>query len=260
MCRFLAWTGAARHLDEFVFKGDQCLVAQSRHALIGKTPLNGDGFGLAWYTDRGTPCIYKDLNPAWSDSNLKQIAYHTKAQLFLAHVRASTSMAVSRNNSHPFGVGPWCFMHNGQVGGHLRIRQALDAMIPADLYERRNGATDSEAIFLIAAGGGLDREPVAAMAHAVGRVETLARENGETPFMRFAACWTDGKRVFAARYASDRFAPSLYYKVQQGGVIICSEPLAETETWIEVPPGSAIETDGKALKFHEFAPMSLQPA
>jgi predicted glutamine amidotransferase len=254
MCRFLAWNGAARHLNDFVLHGDQCLVAQSRHALIGKTLLNGDGFGLAWYTDRGTPCVYRDVNPAWSDSNLKQIAYHTKAALFLAHVRASTSMAVSRNNCHPFSVGEWCFMHNGQVGGHLHIRQAMDGMIPPALYLSRNGATDSEAIFLIAMGEGLAQEPIAAMARAVGIAETLAREQGETPYMRFAACWSDGRRVFAARYASDRYAPSLFYRVEIDGVIISSEPLDDGSDWVEVEPGIAIETEGRSVSASTFAP------
>lgn len=107
MCRFLAWIGEPRFLDDFVLNADQSLVTQSRSALIGKTSLNADGFGLAWYGDREQPCVYKDVHPAWSDENLKQIASHTKARLFLAHIRASTSTAVSRNNCHPFSKGRW---------------------------------------------------------------------------------------------------------------------------------------------------------
>ncbi len=163
MCRFLAWAGVPRYLDEFVLNSGQSLVVQSHSALIGKAHVNADGFGLAWYGERETPCIYKDIHPAWSDANLKQIASHTKAGLFLAHVRASTSTAVSRNNCHPFARGEWSFMHNGQVGGHLHLRQRLDGMIPSDCYEDRFGATDSEAIFLIAAGDGtLEVEPARA--------------------------------------------------------------------------------------------------
>ncbi|WP_249219039.1 class II glutamine amidotransferase [Loktanella sp. SALINAS62] len=212
MCRFLAWTGAPRYLDAFVLNGDRSLIVQSRGALIGKTPLNADGFGLAWYGERETPCIYKDVNPAWSDANLEQISRHTRSGHFLAHVRASTSMATSRNNCHPFSLGRWSFMHNGQVGGHLRLRQDLDGMIPADCYAHRFGATDSEAIFLIAAGYGLDRDPIGAMMQAVGDVESLSRAKGDTPHMRFAACWSDGRTLYAARYASDRFPPACSIK------------------------------------------------
>ncbi|QFT71894.1 class II glutamine amidotransferase [Ruegeria sp. THAF33] len=255
MCRFLAWVGQQRYLDELVLEQEQSLVIQSRNALIGKTPINADGFGLAWYSDRDTPCFYKDTHPAWSDANLKQLAHHTKSRLFLAHVRASTGTATSRNNCHPFGVGRWSFMHNGQAGGHERIRQELDAMIPAHLYLHRMGATESEAIFLIAHGEGLDTDPVGAMARAVGRVEALSRRRGASPYLRFAACWSDGKRVFAARYASDRFAPSLHYKACKDGIIISSEPLdAINEGWLEIQPNTAIETEGATVTTRAFAP------
>ncbi len=216
MCRFLAWVGEKRYLDELVLEQEQSLVIQSRNALIGKTPINADGFGLAWYSDRERPCFYKDTHPAWSDANLKQLAHHTRSRLFLAHVRASTGTATSRNNCHPFGVDKWSFMHNGQAGGHEMIRQKLDAMIPAHLYGNRLGATESEAIFLIAHGNGLDSDPIGAMARAVSQVETLARDRGSLPFLRFAACWSDGRRVFAARYASDRHPPKPTLSKMQG--------------------------------------------
>ncbi len=256
MCRFLAWCGAPRFLDELVLNQTRSLVEQSRNALIGKTPINADGFGLAWYSDREAPCFYKDTNPAWSDANLKQLTHHTRSRLFLAHVRASTGTATSRNNCHPFGYGRWSFMHNGQAGGHDRIRQALDGMVPAGLYDHRLGATESEAIFLIAHGEGLRDEPIAAMARAVARIETLSREKGTYPFMRFAACWSDGEYLYAARYASDRFAPSLYYRKSAQGVIVSSEPLDTISSeWTEVPAGSAIATRGNTIEHHRFMPI-----
>ena len=255
MCRFVAWIGATRFLDDFVLNADHSLVTQSRSALIGKTSLNADGFRLAWYADRDMPCLYKDVHPAWSDANLKQIASHTKANLFLAHVRASTSTATSRNNCHPFSSGHWSFMHNGQLGGHLKLRQKLDSMIPMEVYDQRCGATDSEAIFLIAVGLGLERAPISAMEHAVGQVETLAREAGYTPYMRFSACWSDGRMLYAARYASDRLVPSLFYQIQEDGIVIGSEPLDDdTAGWIEIAPGTAIATDGKILEQVAFRP------
>ncbi|WP_171177266.1 class II glutamine amidotransferase [Ruegeria sp. HKCCD8929] len=253
MCRFLAWSGTPRYLDELVLHQEQSLVDQSRNAHIGKTPINADGFGLAWYSERSKPCFYKDTHPAWSDANLKQLAHHTRSGLFLAHVRASTGTATSRNNCHPFGYGRWCFMHNGQAGGHERIRQALDGMIPADLYDHRFGATESEAIFLIALGEGLETDPIAAMARAVAKVEALSREKGTLPFMRFAACWSDGKCLYAARYASDRFAPSLFFCRCPGGVVVSSEPLdGDSGKWIEIPAGSAIEVRGEDLVTRPF--------
>lgn len=259
MCRFLAWVGGPRFLDELVMDQEQSLVEQSRNALIGKTSVNADGFGLAWYAERNTPCFYKDTHPAWADANLKQLAHHTKAKLFLAHVRASTGMATSRNNCHPFGVNQWSFMHNGQAGGHERFRQALDGMIPEQLYDYRFGATESEAIFLIALGEGLENDPIGAMARAVDKVEALSREKGAAPFMRFAACWSDGKSLFAARYASDKYAPSLCFKKCLDGFVISSEPLdTDNGEWIEIPAGTAIKTQGSNIEYHAFDAGLLQ--
>ncbi len=255
MCRFLAWVGEQRYLDELVLEQEQSLVMQSRNALIGKTPVNADGFGLAWYSERATPCFYKDTHPAWSDANLKQLTHHTRSRLFLAHVRASTGTATSRNNCHPFGVGKWSFMHNGQAGGHDLIRQELDAMIPARLYGQRFGATESEAIFLIAHGEGLDTDPIGAMARSVARVEDVSRRRRVLPYLRFAACWSDGKRLFAARYASDRYAPSLHYRTCKDGIIISSEPLdGDSNGWSEIQPNMAIETEGAEIRAHAFNP------
>jgi predicted glutamine amidotransferase len=253
MCRFLAWVGQPRFLNELVLDQRQSLVEQSRNALVGKTHVNADGFGLAWYAGRKTPCLYKDTHPAWSDPNLKQLAHHTKSGLFLAHVRASTGMATSRNNCHPFAVDNWCFMHNGQAGGHERFRQALDAMIPLHLYGSRFGATESEAIFLIAVGHGLKDNPVRAMARAVKDVQQLAEQHGNAPFMRFAACWSDGNRLFAARMASDRFAPSLYVKACETGYIVSSEPLDDgREDWTKIKAGTAIEVTPQEIIHHKF--------
>ncbi|MFA3917929.1 class II glutamine amidotransferase [Ruegeria hyattellae] len=255
MCRFLAWVGAERYLDELVMNQEQSLVEQSRNALIGKTSINADGFGLAWYSNRVEPCFYKDTNPAWSDANLRQLAHHTQSGLFLAHVRASTGTATSRNNCHPFGYGRWSFMHNGQAGGHERIRQKLDSMIPPHLYQHRFGATESEAIFLIAHGEGLEVDPIGAMLRAVERVEALSRTQRALPYMRFAACWSDGKRLFAARYASDSYAPSLHYRNSEFGIIVSSEPLdANQDSWTEIPANTAIESDGNDVVVHPFLP------
>lgn len=253
MCRFLAWTGAPRFLNELVLDQSQSLVAQSRNALIGTTPLNADGFGLAWYGERPTPCIYKDTFPAWSDPNLKQLSEHVRSHLFLAHVRASTGMATSRNNCHPFAVHNWSFMHNGQAGGHHKFRKALDALIPDDLYQFRYGATDSEALFLIALGHGLADEPIDAMARAVASVQDLSKNQGDVPHMRFAACWSDGHSLFAARSASDDYAPSLYLRQCAHGHIVSSEPLDnEMDRWHEIEPGTAIEIRDSDVTKHAF--------
>lgn len=182
MCRWIAWSGAPRFLEELISVPEHSLIRQSRQALAAKTPVNADGFGIAWYGFRPEPCLYKDIHPAWSDPNLQQLAHHARASLFMAHVRASTGAATTYNNSHPFAHGRWAFMHNGQVGGYDRLRKTIDGMIPDELYSNRRGATDSEALFLIALGLGLADDPVGAMAQAVFRLEEMACRRGVAPY------------------------------------------------------------------------------
>jgi predicted glutamine amidotransferase len=135
---------------------------------------NGDGFGVAWYGARPEPGLYRDILPAWSDPNLKNLCRQTRSRLFLAHVRAATTGATSRSNCHPFTFGRWSFMHDGQIGNFERLRRRLEGSLPDHLYVERGGTTDSELIFLIMLDEGLDGDPQG----AVGR--TAAFSDGET--------------------------------------------------------------------------------
>ncbi|SPH21180.1 Gamma-glutamyl-hercynylcysteine sulfoxide hydrolase [Ascidiaceihabitans donghaensis] len=241
MCRWAAWSGTPIFLQDILSAPEHSLIVQSQNASECKTAINGDGFGVAWYADLPEPGLFRDINPAWSDSNLPSIAAQIRSPLFLAHVRATTGSAISRNNCHPFVVGRWSFMHNGQVGGFDQFRKAADMSIPEAFYNHRKGATDSEALFLNALGHNLDADPIGAMSRAVYEMERLSRERGHTPHMRFSGAFSDGKRLFAMRYASDANAPTLYYKCgsSPSGVMIVSEPLeADTQGWHAVPQGS----------------------
>lgn len=243
MCRWAAYAGEPIFLEDVVSRPGHSLVAQSLGAAQAPTPTNGDGFGLAWYDIRPEPGLYRDIYPAWSDPNLRSICKQVRSGLFLAHVRASTGTATSRNNCHPFAVGRWCFMHNGQVGGFEAFRKHADMLVPDELYAHRKGATDSEALFLLALAEGLDAEPVAALERAVGRLETLSRRHGQGPHMRLSAAYSDGRALYAVRYASDEAAPSLYFRYSESrnGFAVVSEPLELNESgWRVVPAGQLV--------------------
>ena len=125
MCRWAAYIGSPIFLEDVISLPGHSLVRQSHGATRCHTPVNADGFGMAWYGERAEPGLYRDIMPAWSDSNLKSLTATLKSHLFLAHVRASTGTATSRNNCHPFAVGRWSFMHNGQFGGYDRTCRNL---------------------------------------------------------------------------------------------------------------------------------------
>lgn len=260
MCRWAAYTGAPIYLEDIVATPGHSLIRQSLSALRCHTAVNADGFGIAWYGDRDEPGLYRDVMPAWSDPNLRSLTATVRSGLFMAHVRASTGTATSRNNCHPFAVGRWCFMHNGQFGGYDRYRREVEAMIPDPLYAQRKGATDSEALFLIALGEGLEDDPRAAMQRATARMEALARRRGEGPHVRLTCAFSDGQRLYAVRYASDEHAPTLFHRwsASRAGRAVVSEPLeGEQDDWIEVPAGSFCTFEDEAVTVEPFQPVPL---
>lgn len=263
MCRWAAWLGQPLFISEILSAPAHSLIHQSREASQCKTAINADGFGLAWYDSRPEPGLYRDVYPAWSDPNLRSIAQQVRAGLFLAHVRASTGTATSRNNCHPFVQGRWTFMHNGQIGGFETFRRHAEMLIPDALYPFRFGATDSEVLFLIAAGLGLDAAPQAAMEQAVGILQNMAAERGHTPHMRCTAAFADGRALYAVRYASDALAPSLFYQWSEAwqGWSVVSEPYdSVSDAWIEVPKGSFCHFEGRNCVITPFVPERWTPA
>ncbi len=262
MCRWAAYVGKPVFIEDIVSRPGHSLVRQSHEAVECKSAINADGFGLAWYGERAEPGLFRDILPAWSDPNLASLTQQVKSRLFLAHVRASTGTATSRNNCHPFAVGRWTFMHNGQIGGYDRFRRDAEMMIPDALYAHRRGATDSEALFLVALGEGLDLDPKGALERATARMESLSRQKGAAPHFRMTAALSDGEKLYAVRYASDEHAPTLYHRWSdsRSGRAVVSEPLETGECWDAVPPGSFCTFDAGQVKIEPFAPRLLEQA
>lgn len=257
MCRWAAYIGAPIYLEDIVSRPGHSLVRQSHGATRCLTPVNADGFGIAWYGDRETPGLYRDVMPAWSDPNLLSLTATVRSSLFMAHVRASTGTATSRTNCHPFVAGRWSFMHNGQFGGYDGYRRAAEMLIPEEVYHHRKGVTDSEGLFLMALGRGLDDDPLAAFASATAEFEALARKRGCLPHVRIAAAFSDGERLYALRYASDEHAPTLFYRWSESrsGYAVVSEPLEAEETdWNELPSHSFCTFTGNNILIEDFVP------
>ncbi len=256
MCRWAAWIGKETYIEDVVSSPSQSLIEQSRNAMEAKTNINADGFGVSWYTTRPEPGLYKNILPAWADPNLRHLVHQVRAGLYMAHVRASTGTATSYNNCHPFIQGRWSFMHNGQVGGYESFRKCADMLLDEALYAQRKGATDSELLFLLAVKLGLATDPVGAMEQAVGALQAMAEEKGTLPFIRLAACWSDGHSVYAARYASDRFAPTVYWKKCESGVLLVSEPLDSSEDdWNLLEAGKTLIATQTGVQTRAFVPV-----
>jgi glutamine amidotransferase len=256
MCRFLAYHGEPVLLEQLVASPSHSLIKQSQHAVESKTETNGDGFGVGWYGERPEPGLYRELRPAWSDENLWSICAQVRSNLFFAHVRAATGTATTRANCHPFVLGRYMFMHNGQIGGYRAIRRRVEALVPDELYHDRTGTTDTEAIFLAAAARGLETDPVGAISETLGLVLEEMRRAGVTAPLRFTAALTDGTGIWAFRWSSDSSPPTLYYRQQACGLVVVSEPIDDDrEDWHAVPAGHVlIAAHGKESELRRMTP------
>ena len=269
MCRWLAYTGPSIHLDTLLFIPENSLINQSQVARKGATPTNGDGFGIGWYDRRPEPGLFRDILPAWNDENLRNVAEQIAAPLFFAHVRASTGTSTSRANCHPFRHGHWLFMHNGQIGGFEHIRRQLVMAISPELYPWLTGTTDSEVFFYLALTNGLEEDPPAALSRTVALVQDATQRAGiEAPF-RMTSATSDGRRLYALRYASDGPGPSLFYgcgvclqatggetlRQPKHSTLVLSEPLDFVkEQWNAVAPSQLLTiADGK-VALNDFVP------
>jgi glutamine amidotransferase len=253
MCRFLAYLGSPIFLEELVYTPKHSLIHQSLHANEAKTETNGDGFGIGWYGERPEPGVYQEILPAWSDQNLRSLCGQIRSGLFFAHVRTATGTALSRANCHPFRHDTGLFMHNGQIGGYKTLKRPIESLLPDALYDHRLGTTDSEALYLLALANGLADQPLAAMATTLAQVCELMAQAGVCEPLRFTACYTDGENLWAYRWASDEWPPSLYYRQDRNGVLVVSEPIDERSLdWHEVPKDCALKVSKKGVTIEEF--------
>jgi len=270
MCRWLAYSGVPVSMDTLLFQPQNSLIRQSLSAQRSVVPTNGDGFGLGWYADLPHPGVFRDMMPAWNDSNLRSLAEQIRSPLFFAHVRASTGTATTRLNCHPFRYGRLLFMHNGKIGGYTQIRRELEHMIRPEYFLAREGTTDSELFFYLMLGNGFARDAKGAFQRTVAEVlAVMERAGADEPF-RIAAALSDGERIFSVRWSSDGKSPTMFYGtgsdvwIEQGDVrftagngcvLVLSEPLDEvSDHWREVPENSFVTVENGDVAVARFEP------
>jgi glutamine amidotransferase len=273
MCRWLAYSGSPVLLEELLLKPTHSLIDQSLHSRLGVTTTNGDGFGIGWYGVGDAPGVFHSVEPAWNDRNLKDLARHLVSPLVFAHIRASTGGAVQQTNCHPFRHGDWLWMHNGLIRGFATVKRDLSFAVDPSLFPEIEGSTDSELFFYLALTFGLQDDPPAALARAVGFIEETGRRHGVEHPIQMTVATTDGTSIWAARYSSEGRSRSLFFstavetlRVQHPEVavlqelspetrIIVSEPLGDlVGAWNEVPEATlAIVQEGED-ELRPFAP------
>lgn len=275
MCRWLAYSGTPVLLADVLYTPIQSFIDLSRHSKLGAQVTNGDGFGIGWYGDWETPGIFRSIEPAWSNTNLREVARQVTSSLFFAHVRAAVGSSVQEANCHPFRHGRWLWMHNGFVDGYAKIKRDLAFAVDPALFALIAGTTDSELLFYLALTFGLEDDPPEAVARTIGFVEASGLAAGvDTPF-EGTVVTSDGDSIWAFRYSSDgesqtlflnRDVPTLRLEYPEVSVLselsedtrlVVSEPIGNLPgAWVEIPEA----TYGLVREGHEelrpFAPMA----
>ncbi|MCD0483967.1 class II glutamine amidotransferase [Streptacidiphilus sp. ASG 303] len=273
MCRWLAYSGSPILLEDIVYKPSHSLIEQSLHAKLGVETTNGDGFGIGWYGHRSTPAVFRDVGPAWSNRNLRELTSHIRSRMFFAHIRASTGSATQQTNCHPFRYGRWLWMHNGMIDGFSAIRRELALAVAPALFPSIEGSTDSEVMFFLALGLGLAEDPPGAVARMAGLVEEVGWRHGVEHPVQMTVAVCDGTRMWAFRYSTEHRSRSLFHSTDIEGLkelypdsplvrraseearLVVSEPLGDVPgAWNEVPESSYAVVEHGRYEIRPFAP------
>ena len=275
MCRWMAYSGDPILVEDLLFRPKHSLIDQSLHSRLGATTTNGDGFGIGWYGGGPVPALFKSVDPAWNDQNLREIASQVRTPLFLAHVRASTGTPVQRTNCHPFRQGRWLWMHNGALRGFHETKRELLAAVDPSLFPDIEGSTDSEALFFLALTFGLVDDPFTAVSRAVGFVEKVGREHGIDDPVQMTVATTNGESLWVFRYSSEGKSRSLFFSTKVASLrqlhpevevlhrlsdearFVVSEPLRDLPgAWNEMPESSAGVVRPGQDEIRDFRPVS----
>jgi predicted glutamine amidotransferase len=256
MCRWMAWHGQPVIIEELLFNSPHGLIDQSLHSRLGAETTNGDGFGVGWYGTGEGPGVFHSVSPAWGNANLRELAAHIESPLFMAHVRATSGSAIQETNCHPFKYGDWLFVHNGLVSGYDVLRRELMLAIDPSLFASIQGSTDSEVLFHLALGFGLRDDPLGALEQTLGLVESLAERHGIGAALQASIGVSDGRRLWAVRYATVGPARTLFHSadvasaqavhpansgLREGDCLVVSEPFSDLPgAWVEIPESTAL--------------------
>lgn len=278
----MAYLGSEIVLSDLLYLPKHSLIVQSRQSRLGTSATCADGFGVGWYDGVcDEPLLYKSPEPAWRDRNLRELSKRVISGAIMAHVRAasvSSGCPVQQTNCHPFRYKQWLFMHNGGFRDYLQVKSDLILGVDSMLYPLIEGSSDSEIFFYLAITFGLEKEPLTAMARAVGFIEKVGRAKGVENPIQMTVAISDGKTLWVFRYSSEGSSRTLFYsndeaelveeyaddkllvKVSMRSRMIVSEPIGDQpELWTEVPESSCVVVvEGGKLRIFPFKPILLK--
>lgn len=238
MCRHVAYWGPPIRLAALAIDAPRSLVGQCTNA---KEMLHGcenlDGWGFAWFDERGGPHHYRTALPMPDDRDGLARLEHTSSSQFLIHARQkSPGSATVATGSAPFWDGASTFFaHNGVVSG---FRDGGREQLLARVTPRRRaqilGDADSEVLFALV----LDR--IDAGKPAGEALSVLAEVHDEFGG-RYNVLFADGSQMIATRLGN-----SLYVR-EDDAVTVASEPL-DDGPWSPLPDSHMLVVDEHGLR------------
>ena len=269
MCRFVLYLGPNLSMDRLITEPVNSIIHQSFKSQLREEPLNGDGFGVAWFAPELSPhpALFRSIQPAWNNVNLRHIARVTRSACIMAHVRAaSPGLGVSETNCHPFAAGRFAFMHNGFIANFGQVKRAMCRRLSDAAYDQLCGTTDSEHLFAMVQDkldledGDTTTDQLAdALCATITEMVEILDAVDEVDDSRLNLVLTDGRKAVVTRFVSgDHDANTLFVHsgsryVCEGGlcrmiepnpeehtVIIASEPLSDDPGWRAVPPNHVV--------------------
>ena len=100
------------------------------------------------------------------------------------------------------------------IQGFEEMRRELMLAVAPELFSGIKGSTDSEVLFHLALTYGLEQDPVAALELAVGFVEATAVKHGIENAVQTSLGVTDGERLWAFRYSTERKSRTLFVSAE----------------------------------------------
>jgi predicted glutamine amidotransferase len=153
------------------------------------------------------------------------------------------------------------------------VKRDLVLAVDPSLYPSIEGSTDTEVFFYLALTHGLEDDPPAAVESAVGLIEEVGHRHDVEHPIQMTVATSDGDKVWAFRYSSERDSRSLFYstdvptlrelypdlevlaRITDESRLIVSEPLRDLPgAWNEVPESSYGVIQEGQDELHPFTP------
>lgn len=241
MSRLAAYLGPNISLSDFLLTPEQGLYQQSLSpSSLQYARPSADGFGFGWYY-KHAPQRYIRECPIWHDHNLGTLAATMHSPLWLANVHnAGDSQAeISLMNTQPFHDNLLLFMHHGFVENFsknlkLACHEYLSNVIAAEM----RGNSEAEYLFAMLRQRMQDPDHIGIEAALQDILSTLEISLRDISSM-LNIIVSDGDKIYAARHATNRECPPLYYTTDDsrfpGGKLVATEPLTDSDNWQMIP-------------------------